>query len=115
VAYWLNLPSNLSGLHNVFHVSLLRKCLREPTEIVELPLLELQPDLSYEEYLIKILDTKERVMRQQTIRFLKVQWSNHSKEEATWEKEEDLYTSFPSLTSYGKKFRGRNFYKEGRM
>jgi hypothetical protein len=115
VAYRLNLPSNLSGVHNVFHVSLLRKCLREPTEIVELPLLELQPDLSYEEYPIKILDTKERVMRQRTIRFLKVQWSNHSEEEATWEKEEDLYTSFPYLTSYGKKFRGRNFYKKGRM
>jgi hypothetical protein len=74
---------------------LLRKCLREPTEIVELPLLELQPDLSYEEYLIKILDAKEKVMRQQTIRFLKVQWSNHSKEEATWKKEKDLYTVFP--------------------
>ncbi|WVZ64352.1 LOW QUALITY PROTEIN: hypothetical protein U9M48_013885 [Paspalum notatum var. saurae] len=97
VAYRLNLPSDLSGVHNVFHVSLLRKCLREPTERAEIPLIELQPDLSYEEYPTKILDTKDRVMRQRTIRFLKVQWSNHTEEEATWEKEEDLYKSFPYL------------------
>ncbi|WVZ70158.1 hypothetical protein U9M48_018846 [Paspalum notatum var. saurae] len=97
VAYRLNLPSDLSGVHNVFHVSLLRKCLREPTERAEIPLIELQPDLSYEEYPTKILDTKERVMRQRTTRFLKVQWSNHTEEEATWEKEKDLYKSFPYL------------------
>ncbi|WVZ87966.1 hypothetical protein U9M48_034537 [Paspalum notatum var. saurae] len=101
VAYRLNLPSDLSVVHNVFHVSLLRKCLREPIERAEIPLTELQPDLSYEEYATKILDTKERVMRQRTIRFLKVQWSNHTEEEATWEKEEDLYKSFPYLVESG--------------
>jgi hypothetical protein len=109
VAYRLSLPQNLSGVHNVFHVSLLRKCLQKPTQIVEIPLVELQPDLSYQEYPVKILDTKERVMRQRTIKFLKVQWSNHTEEEATWEKEEELYQHFPYLFPFGKKFRGRNF------
>ena len=100
VAYRLELPPNLSGIHNVFHVSTLKKC-EFPPKIVELPLTELQPDLSYEEHPIKILDVKDRVMRKRTIRFVKVQWSNHTEEEATWEKEDDLHACFPHLQFMG--------------
>ena len=101
VAYRLDLPPNLSGVHNVFHVSTLKKCENLP-ETVKVPLVELHPDLSYEEYPIKILDYKDRVMRRRTIRFLKVQWSNHTEEEATWEKEDALRASFPHLQITGK-------------
>ena len=100
VAYRLELPPNLSGIHNVFHVSTLKKC-ELPPKTVELPLTELQPDLSYEEHPIKILDVKYRVMRKRTIRFVKVQWSNHTEEEATWEKEDDLHACFPHLQFMG--------------
>ena len=100
VAYRLELPPNLSGVHNVFHVSTLKKCETLP-EATQLPIMELRPDLSYEEYPLRILDVKDRVMRKRTIRFVKVQWSNHNEDEATWEKEDELHKNFPHLLSTG--------------
>ncbi|XP_066341958.1 uncharacterized protein [Miscanthus floridulus] len=72
-----------SAVHNVFHVSQLKKCLWVPQEAVEIEGLSLQPDLSYVEHPIKILDEKERVTRNRVIKFYKVQWQNHSEDEAT--------------------------------
>lgn len=59
VAYRVSLPDSLAGIHNVFHVSMVRKCLKEPTECVSIPTSELHDDLTYEEFPISILDTKE--------------------------------------------------------
>ena len=59
--------------------------------------LELQEDLSYQEHPVRILDQAERRTRQKTTKFLKVQWSNHSEEEATWEREDHLRKEYPSL------------------
>ena len=95
VAYKLKLPSKMSAIHSVFHVSQLRKCVRLPTEIIAEPELEIEPDLSYQEYPSKILDCKERSTRAKSIKMYKVQWSNHSEEEATWETEEFLRSNFP--------------------
>jgi hypothetical protein len=58
---------------------------------------ELQKDLSYEEYPVCILDIKDRETRRKNIRFVKVQWSNHSEDEATWEREDDLKKDYPYL------------------
>jgi len=88
VAYRLELPAQLSSVHNIFHVSQLRKCLRVPTKIIEMENVQLEPDLVYPEHPIKIVDHKTRVTRNQTSNFYKVQWSNHSEREATWETEE---------------------------
>jgi len=88
VAYRVELPSYLSAVHNIFHVSQLRKCLRVPTEIVDMENLQLEPDLVYPEHLVKIVDHKTRVTRNQVSNFYKVQWSHHSEREATWETEE---------------------------
>ena len=88
VAYRLELPTHLSAVHNIFHVSQLRKCLRVPTKIVDIEDLQLEPDLVYPEHPVKIVDCKTRVTRHQTSNFYKVQWSNHSEREATWETEE---------------------------
>ncbi|WVZ93642.1 hypothetical protein U9M48_039607 [Paspalum notatum var. saurae] len=85
VAYRLELPAHLAAVHDVFHVSQLKKCLRVPEEVIE-------PDLTYEKYPIRILDQKQRATRRRAINFYKVQWSNHSEEEATWEQEEFLQT-----------------------
>ena len=85
MAYRLQLPEILSAVHNMFHVSQLKKCLWVPEEAVEIEGLPLQPDLSYVEHPIKILDEKERVTRNRVIKFYKVKWQNHSEEEATWE------------------------------
>ena len=97
VAYRLQLPEILLAVHNVFHVSQLKKCLRVPEEAVEIEGLPLQPDLSYVEHPIKILDEKERVTRNRVIKFYKVQWQNHSKEEATWEQESYILEHYPHV------------------
>ena len=97
VAYRLALPPTLKGVHNVFHISMLRKCLADPNEVIELPPQQLEKDLSYAEYPVKILDAQERKLRNSTMRFLKVQWSRHSVEEATWKLEKELRKNFPSL------------------
>ena len=59
--------------------------------------LQLESDLVYSEYLMKIVDHKTRVTRNQTSNFYKVQWSNHSEREATWETEEFLKSIYPEL------------------
>ncbi|WVZ70908.1 hypothetical protein U9M48_019537 [Paspalum notatum var. saurae] len=97
VAYRLELPPHLAAVHDVFHVSQLKKCLRVPEEVVDTSQIQIQPDLTYEEKPIKILDQKQRSTRRRTITFYKVQWSNHSEEEATWEQEEFLRTNYPSF------------------
>jgi hypothetical protein len=98
VAYRIQLPDILSAVHNVFHVSQLKKCLRVPdNEVVEIEGLPLQPDLSYIEHPIKILDEKERVTRNKVVKFYKVQWQNHSEDEATWELESYFLEHYPHL------------------
>lgn len=97
VAYQLELPPSLSDVHNVFHVSQLKKCLRVPTEATNLEDLDLQPDLSYRERPIRILEEMERKTRNRSINFLKVQWSNHTEDEATWEREDRMREEYPEL------------------
>ena len=94
VAYHLELPAQLSAVHNIFHVSQLRKCLRVPSKVIDIEKLQVEPGLSYPEHPIKILDRKDRVTRRQTRRFYKVQWSNHSEDEATWEQEDFLNSKY---------------------
>ncbi|WVZ52466.1 hypothetical protein U9M48_003520 [Paspalum notatum var. saurae] len=97
VAYRPELPPHLAAVHDVFHVSQLKKCLRVPEEVIDTSQIQIQPDLTYEEKPIKILDQKQRSTRRRTINFYKVQWSNHSEEEATWEEEEFLQTKYPGF------------------
>ena len=90
VAYKLELPEGLSGVHDVFHVSQLKKCHAEMTDIplrdtVPLEAIQLDNNLTYEEKLVKILEFADRATRNKVIKFCKVQWSHHTKDEATWE------------------------------
>ena len=73
VAYQLELPPHLSSTHDVFHVSQLKKCLRVPSEAIEVEAIQLEPDLTYQEHPIKILDQKERATRRRSIKSYKVQ------------------------------------------
>jgi hypothetical protein len=97
MAYQLELPDSLSDMHNVFHVSQLKKCLRVPQEQLPMEELSVQGDLTYMEYPVKILDTLTRVTRNKVIKMCKVQWSHHGEDEATWEREEELRIDFPHL------------------
>jgi hypothetical protein len=83
-------PPYLLDVHNVFHVSQLKKCLCVPEEQIPMDDLSANEDLSYQEYPVKILETSERVNQNKKIKMCKVQWSHHTKEEATWEREEEL-------------------------
>ncbi|WVZ52724.1 hypothetical protein U9M48_003758, partial [Paspalum notatum var. saurae] len=91
----LELPPHLAAVHDVFHVSQLKKCLRVPEKVIDTSQIQIQPNLTYEDKPIKILDQKQRSTRRRTINFYKVQWSNHSEEEATWEQEEFLQAKYP--------------------
>ncbi|WVZ97637.1 hypothetical protein U9M48_043154, partial [Paspalum notatum var. saurae] len=73
------------------------KCLRVPEEAVDTSQIQVEPNVTYEERPIKIIDQKRRSTRRRTINFYKVQWINHSEEEATWEQEEYLQTKYPGF------------------
>jgi hypothetical protein len=88
VAYQLKLPPQLMDVHDVFHVSQLRKCLRVSEEQMPLEELTIGKVRMYQEYPVKILDTSEKVTRNNVYKMCKVNWSNHTKDEATWEKED---------------------------
>jgi hypothetical protein len=97
VAYQLELPPQLSEVHDVFHVSQLKKCLRVPEEQLPMEYLGLRGYLTYSERPIKILDITKRVTRSKVIKMCKVQWSHHKEDEATWEHEEELRADYPEL------------------
>ena len=99
VAYQLELPPELSEVHNVFHVSQLRRCISPPEKRNDMAEIELAKDLTYEEKPFRILDEIERVTRSKAIKFYKVQWEHHTKEEATWERDDFLRAAYPELFS----------------
>ncbi|CAH9102832.1 unnamed protein product, partial [Cuscuta epithymum] len=90
VAYRLALPTELAKVHNVFHISQLKKYVHDDSHILNPEVVELDETLTYEERPIQILDTKTRETRRKAIKMVKVLWSNHLAENATWETEDDL-------------------------
>jgi hypothetical protein len=87
-SYQVELLSRLSGVHNVFHVSKLKRCLKPQTDVVIEYTIPLEPDLTYKAYPTKTLDQQDRVTCNKTTHFYKVQWNDHSEDEATWKHEE---------------------------
>ncbi|KAJ0667740.1 putative nucleotidyltransferase, Ribonuclease H [Helianthus annuus] len=99
VSYRLALPPQLSHVHNVFHISLLRGYNYHPLHVVNYPYHLIHEDLSLEEEPEAIIDRQERIMRRKTIPFVKVLWKNHSEREATWELEDTIRSHYPYLFS----------------
>jgi hypothetical protein len=87
----------LTGVYDIFHVSQLKKCLKAPVDVVLPKVAPLEADLSYPEHPTKNLDQKNRVTRRKMMKFFKIQWSNHSEEEATWESEDFLRSRHPDF------------------
>jgi hypothetical protein len=108
VAYQLDLPEKLSGVHNVFHVSQLRKCISPPTKQADLANLDISQDLTYVEHPIRILEESERRTRNSVTKFYKVQWDRHTEEEATWEREDTLLAEYPYILKDHQQSRGRD-------
>ena len=97
LAYRLALPPEMERIHNVFHVSQLRKYIPDSSHILSYPPVQIHEDLSYTEEPVQILDHKVKQLRNKIIPLVKVLWRIQKVEEATWETEEEMRTLFPYL------------------
>jgi hypothetical protein len=102
MSYKLELPPKMSEVHDVFHVSQLRKCLQVPNKPetfkeIDHDTIDLKHDLTYRERPICILEEDVPLTRRCKIKMYKVQWSNHTEDKATWEREDYLQREFPEL------------------
>ena len=97
VAYKLKLPSELSRIHDTFHVSMLRKYILDPSHVLREWPVQLKENLTYEETPVQIVDHKEQVLMSKVIPLVKVLWKNHEMEAATWELEVQMCRQYPQL------------------
>ena len=97
VAYELELPQELAAVHPVFHISMLKKCLGDPSLIVPTENVGIKDSLSYEEIQYQILDRKVRKLRTKEVASVKVLWGNQFVEELTWKAEKDMKKRYPHL------------------
>jgi hypothetical protein len=97
VSYQLALPPALSRIHNVFHISMLKKSLLDESQVIDVPAVELRDDLTYEETPVAILDSREKILRGRSIALVKVLWRNQKYEEATWERKDEMMQQYPHL------------------
>ncbi|WMV34612.1 hypothetical protein MTR67_027997 [Solanum verrucosum] len=101
VAYELELPQELAAVHPVFHASMLKKCIGDPSLILPTESVRINDSLSYEEILVQILDRQVRRLRAKDVASVKVLWRNQFVEEATWEADEDMKKRYPYLFKSG--------------
>ena len=97
VAYWLAIPPSMSGVHEVFHVSMLRKYTPDPAHVVDWGQIEVDTDRTFEEGPVCILDSRDQVLRRKTVRLVKVLWMHYGVEELTWEREDTMRATYPFL------------------
>ncbi|KAA3470338.1 DNA/RNA polymerases superfamily protein [Gossypium australe] len=97
VAYYLALPSELEKIHDVFHVSMLNRYRSDPWNVIVPTEVEIQPDMTYGEELVKILAREVKQLRNESIALVKVLWQRHGLKETTWEPEEAMRNQYPNL------------------
>ena len=114
VAYRLILPPELEKIHDVFHVSMLRRYRSDPSHIISPSEVEIQVDMSYEEEPMRILAREEKEVRLKRVPLVKVLWLKHGIEEATWETESSMKERYPNLFT-GKIFGDENFLSGGEL
>ena len=97
LAYKLALPPELARIHDVFHVSMLRRYRSDLSHVIKDSEVEISENLSYVEEPVSIVDHKVKQLRKREIPMVKVIWRNHGLEEATWETEEKMRRDYPHL------------------
>ena len=101
VAYRLALPPTLQGIHDMFHVSNLRRYVLDPTHVISHEPLQQKKNLSYIEESIRIRERVDRTLRNKIIPFIKVLWKHHKSADATWEPEQTMREKYPTFFDTG--------------
>ncbi|GJV84897.1 hypothetical protein Tco_1524795 [Tanacetum coccineum] len=99
VAYRLDLPEELSSIHNTFYVSNLKKCLSDESLIILMKELQLDDKLNFVEEPVKIMDRKIKKLKQSRLPIIKVQWNSKRGLDFTWEREDKIRAKYPHLFS----------------
>ena len=95
VAYRLALSPSMSGVHEVFHVSMLRRYTPDPAHVVDWGEIEVDTDGTFEEGLVCVIDSRDQVLRCKTMRLVRVLWWHRGVEESTWEREDTMRATYP--------------------
>ena len=95
VAYRLALPPSMLGVHEVFHVSILRKYTPDPAHEVDWGQIEIDTDGAFEEGPVCIVDSRDQVLRRKTVRLVRVLWRHCGVEEFTWERKDTMRPTYP--------------------
>ena len=115
MAYRLALPQELAKLHDVFHVSMLRRYRSDESHILPVQEIQVQEDLSYDEELKTILAREVKQLRNKQVPLVKVLWQHHGREEATWEPEATMRAQYPQLFESGMNFEDEILFNGGRV
>ena len=97
IGYRLALPPSMSGVHKVFHVSMLRKYTPDPAHVVDWGEIEVDIDGTFEEGLVCILDSRDQVLRRKTVRLVRVLWRHYGVKESMWERKDMMRATYPFL------------------
>ncbi|GJY97298.1 putative reverse transcriptase domain-containing protein [Tanacetum coccineum] len=108
VAYRLELPEKLRGIHNTFHVSNLKKCLADENLVIPLEEIQLDDKLHFIEEPVEIMDREVKQLKQSKIPIVKVRWNSRRGPEFTWEREDFFMKKYPHLFPSKKRGRGDN-------
>ena len=97
VAYRLALPPSMLGVHEVFHVSMLRRYTLDPAHVMDWEKIEVDTNETFEEEPVCFLDSQDQVLRRRTMRLVRVLWRHRGVEESTWEREDTMRATYPFL------------------
>ena len=111
VAYRLALPPNMTGVHEVFHVSMLRRYTPDPAHVVDWGEIEVDTDGTFEEGPVCIIDSRDQVLRRKTVRLVRVLWQHRGVEESTLVREDTMRATYPFLFRDEGTWFGRLIFK----
>ena len=97
MAYRLALPPSLSSVHEVFHISMLRKYTSDPAHVVDWEETTVDTYGTFEKGPVRIMDSRDQVLQRKTVRLVKVLWQHRGVKEATWEREGTMRATYPFL------------------
>ena len=97
VVYRLPLPPSMSGVHDVFHVSMLRRYTSNQAHVVDWGETKVDTDGTFEEGPVCIMDSRDQVLQRKTVRLVRVLWRHRGVEESTWECEDTIRATYPFL------------------